>query len=153
MAIDASRYECVWSSCSRHSFHLVELWMALARAQLGQAAGGEGEIEVACCGPPEAGRSMSVGEAERIAALCRALGDFHRVLIVSQLASSSGPLSVCDLTGPLGIAQPTVSHHLKQLLQAGLIRRERRGTWSYYSLNGNAIQQLSTRVTSLNGPE
>jgi ArsR family transcriptional regulator, arsenate/arsenite/antimonite-responsive transcriptional repressor len=104
---------------------------------------------VTSCGPAGVSCSMSVGEAERTAALCRAFGDSHRVLIVSQLAASSEPLSVCDLTGPLGIAQPTVSHHLKKLLKADIIRRERRGTWSYYSLNSDAIQQLSTCITLL----
>ena len=123
--------------------------MASARAQLRQTPGEEREIDLASCSPAGARYSISLGEAERTAALCRAFGDSHRVLIVAQLAASPEPLSVCDLTGPLGIAQPTVSHHLKQLLKADIIRRERRGTWSYYYLNGDAIQQLSTRITFL----
>jgi ArsR family transcriptional regulator, arsenate/arsenite/antimonite-responsive transcriptional repressor len=51
---------------------------------------------------------------------------------------------VCEFTGPLGLSQPTVSHHLKKLVAAGLLRREQRGTWAYYSLDRDALDRLAT---------
>ena len=84
------------------------------------------------------------------AALFRALADPNRVRIVHLLATSPGPVCVCDLTEPLGIGQPTVSHHLRKLLDAGLVRREARGTWAYYSLDGDALDRL-VRVADLTG--
>jgi ArsR family transcriptional regulator, arsenate/arsenite/antimonite-responsive transcriptional repressor len=50
---------------------------------------------------------------------------------------------VCDLTGPLGLSQPTVSHHLKVLKEAGLVLREQRGTWAWFSVNGSRLQELA----------
>lgn len=95
-----------------------------------------------CCVPLSAPR-ISETEAKATAALFRALADPHRVRIVNLLASASEPVCVCDLTPLLGIAQPTVSHHLKKLLDAGLLRRERRGTWSYYELDDTAVRRLA----------
>jgi ArsR family transcriptional regulator, arsenate/arsenite/antimonite-responsive transcriptional repressor len=82
-------------------------------------------------------------EARATAEVFKALGDPHRVRIVSLLAASDDAVCVCDLTPALGISQPTVSHHLKKLLTAGLIVREQRGTWSYYSLDREAIERLA----------
>lgn len=99
----------------------------------------------ACCVPLTAVQ-LSDEEAAATAAVFKALGDPHRVRIVNLLAAAPGPVCVCDLTPALGISQPTVSHHLKRLLQAGLVDRERRGTWSYYSLNPTAIARLAAVV-------
>jgi ArsR family transcriptional regulator, arsenate/arsenite/antimonite-responsive transcriptional repressor len=104
---------------------------------------------VACCAPLDA-ISLTDAEAEATAALFKALADPHRVRIVNMLASADRALCVCDLTEPLGIGQPTVSHHLKKLLAAGLLERERRGTWAYYSLRPEAIQRLAS-VADLEG--
>ncbi len=74
-------------------------------------------------------------EAEDLARLLKAIADPARLQVMSLLRSAEvGEACVCDLTSPLGLSQSTVSHHLKILADAGLVRRERRGTWSYYSL-------------------
>lgn len=99
----------------------------------------------ACCVPLTAIR-LTDEEAAATAAVFKALGDPHRVRIVNLLAAAPEPVCVCDLTPALGISQPTVSHHLKRLLSAGLVELERRGTWSYYSLDKTAIARLATVV-------
>ena len=100
-------------------------------------------LPVACCTPLTA-PSMSDEEATATAALFKALGDPTRVKIVNLLATSDVPVCVCELTPNLGVAQPTVSHHLKKLADAGLLRREQRGTWNYYSLDPAATARLAT---------
>ena len=105
----------------------------------------------ACCAPLAAPR-MSDTEVRATASLFKALADPHRVRIVNLLASSDAPVCVCDLTGPLGITQPTVSHHLKILVTAGLLRREQRGVWAYYSLDDAAMRRLAEVVTFPGGP-
>ncbi len=106
-------------------------------------------LAIACCAPL-ASAGLSDGEAEATAALFRALGDPARVRIVNVLATSGGPVCVCDLVDPLGLAQPTVSHHMKRLLEAGLVAREQRGRCAYYSLNPEAARKLAA-VTELKG--
>jgi ArsR family transcriptional regulator, arsenate/arsenite/antimonite-responsive transcriptional repressor len=71
----------------------------------------------------------------------------HRVKIVNLLATSPDPVCVCELTGPLGLSQPTVSHHLKTLVQAGLLHRQQRGTWAHYSLDRDALARLAAAAT------
>lgn len=95
----------------------------------------------ACCAPLTA-PSPSDAEIVATAALFKALADPHRVRIVNLLATRAEPICVCDLTGPLGLSQPTVSHHLKTLRAAGLVHREQRGTWAYYALDHDAMQRL-----------
>jgi ArsR family transcriptional regulator len=73
----------------------------------------------------------------------KALADPHRVRIINLLVTSPEPVCVCEFTGPLGLSQPTVSHHLKRLLDAGLLEREQRGTWAYYSLRPDAMRRLA----------
>jgi ArsR family transcriptional regulator, arsenate/arsenite/antimonite-responsive transcriptional repressor len=97
---------------------------------------------VACCAPLAAS-ALSDEEAEATAALFRALGDPARVRIVNLLATSGEAVCVCDLVEPLGIAQPTVSHHMKKLLDAGLVERVQRGKWTYYSLLRPAVEKLA----------
>jgi len=103
----------------------------------------------ACCAPLDA-PTLSDQEAADTAALFRALADRHRVRIVNLLATSPEPVCVCNLTPSLGIAQPTVSHHLKKLVTAGLLDREQRGVWAYYSLNRDAVRRLAA-VADLQG--
>jgi ArsR family transcriptional regulator, arsenate/arsenite/antimonite-responsive transcriptional repressor len=103
----------------------------------------------ACCAPLGAA-SLSDAEAEATARLFKALADPHRVKIVNLLATSPDPVCVCEFTGPLGLSQPTVSHHLKKLVQAGLLEREQRGTWAYYSLDRDALGRLAA-VADLQG--
>ena len=99
----------------------------------------------ACCaslGAP----SLSDGEAEATARVFKALADPARVKIVNLLATSPDPVCVCEFTEPLGLSQPTVSHHLKKLVQAGLLEREQRGTWAYYRLRGDALGGLAAAL-------
>ena len=103
----------------------------------------------ACCAPLGAA-SLSDDEVEATARLFKALADPHRVRIVNLLATSPDPVCVCDFTGPLGLSQPTVSHHLKKLLAAGLVEREQRGTWAYYRLDRDALGRLAA-VADLQG--
>jgi ArsR family transcriptional regulator len=105
------------------------------------AAAGAG----ACCVPLDA-PTLSPEEARATAALFRALADRHRVRIVNLLATSPDPVCVCELTEVLGISQPTTSHHLKTLFAAGLLDREQRGTWAYYSLNRDTLGRLAAVV-------
>jgi ArsR family transcriptional regulator, arsenate/arsenite/antimonite-responsive transcriptional repressor len=102
-------------------------------------------MSVACCAPLGA-PSLSDAEAQATARLFKALADPHRVRIVNLLATSPEPVCVCEFTEPLGLSQPTVSHHLKQLVQAGLLTREQRGTWAYYSLNHETLGRLADVV-------
>jgi len=102
-----------------------------------------------CC-VPLAAPTVSDQEAAATAELFRALGDASRVKIVNVLVTSEDPVCVCHLTEPLGLTQPTVSHHLKKLLDAGLVEREQRGKWAYYSLSSDAAQTLA-RVVDLKG--
>jgi ArsR family transcriptional regulator len=99
----------------------------------------------ACCAPLGA-PSLSDGQAEATARLFKALADRHRVQIVNLLATSPDPVCVCEFTAPLGLSQPTVSHHLKKLMDAGLLDREQRGTWAYYSLRRDALGGLAAAL-------
>lgn len=101
----------------------------------------ESAAPIACCTPLDA-PTMSDAEATATAALFRALADPARVRIVNLLATADEGVCVCELTPPLGLSQPTVSHHLRKLLDVGLLRRDRRGTWSFYSLEPGAWARL-----------
>ena len=98
-----------------------------------------------CCTPLGA-PSLTDDQAEATAQLFKALADPHRVKILNLLATSPDPVCVCEFTGPLGLSQPTVSHHLKKLVQAGLLDREQRGTWAYYSLRRDALGGLAAAL-------
>jgi ArsR family transcriptional regulator len=100
---------------------------------------------IACCAPLGA-PVLADEEVEATAALFRALGDPARVRIVNALATSGEPVCVCHLTAPLGLSQPTVSHHMKKLVDAGLLEREQRGKWAFFSLKPEAIERLGSLV-------
>ncbi len=97
---------------------------------------------VACCAPV-ADTDLSEVEAEATALLFKALADPARVRIMNVLATQSDAVCGCDLEEPLELSQPTVSFHLKKLYDAGLLDREKRGVWVYYSLNREAVRRLS----------
>jgi len=99
------------------------------------------EAPAQCC-VPIATDDMTTEEAATTASLFKALGDPHRVRIVNLLATAREAVCVCDLTGFLGLSQPTVSHHMRKLVDAGLLNREQRGVWAYYSLRLDAIRRL-----------
>jgi ArsR family transcriptional regulator, arsenate/arsenite/antimonite-responsive transcriptional repressor len=107
------------------------------------------ETPVACCAPLAAPQ-LDEEEAVATAELFKALADPARVRIVNLLATSARPVCVCELIEPLGLAQPTVSHHLKRLLDAGLLEREQRGKWAYFSLKRDAVEKLGA-VADLKG--
>jgi len=103
-----------------------------------------------CCVPLSA-ELMSDDEAEATADLFKALGDPARVRIVNLLATTGGePVCICNLTEPLGLSQPTVSHHMKRLLDAGLVEREQRGKWAHFALKSDAVEKLAL-VADLKG--
>ena len=107
------------------------------------------ETAVACCAPLAA-PTLDDDEALATAELFSALGDPARVRIVNLLATSSESVCACELYEPLGLAQPTVSHHLKKLVEAGLLEREQRGKWAYFSLKRDAVEKLAV-VADLKG--
>lgn len=102
-----------------------------------------------CCNPVTSG-VIDHEQAERLARRFRALADPTRVRLVSMIAAHrDGEACVCDLTEPVGLSQGTVSHHLKQLVEAGLVRREQRGRWSYFRVEQPALDALSRTLTSV----
>lgn len=96
----------------------------------------------ACC-PSGLTTPMDRATADRLARLLKAVADPARLQLLALIKSSpAGESCVCDLTVPLALAQPTVSHHLRVLTQAGLLTRRHRGTWAYYSVNEERLQEL-----------
>ena len=93
-----------------------------------------------CCAPLLAA-PLSDDEAERMANALRVVADPARLRLVNLLASRP-EVCVCDLCPPLGLSQPTVSHHLKVLRDAGLVDREKRGRWAFYSLRPEPLEAL-----------
>ena len=104
---------------------------------------------VACCAPLGA-PTLSEVEAEATAELFRALADPARVRIVNLVARARGAVCACELYEPVGLSQPTVSHHLKKLTEAGLLEREQRGKWAWLSLKRDAVDKLAA-VADLKG--
>ncbi len=100
-----------------------------------------------CCSPVTGG-VLDLLEAERLARIFKALGDPTRVRLLSQIAAHvDAEACVCDLTEPGGLTQPTVSHHLKQLVDAGLLTREQRGRWSYYRVVTGTLDALAAALS------
>ncbi|WP_051442033.1 ArsR/SmtB family transcription factor [Arthrobacter sp. H14] len=100
-----------------------------------------------CC-TPVGGEAMSEQRANAVAHQLKALADPTRLRLISLISSSeNSEACVCDLTEPVGLGQPTVSHHLKILVDAGLLSREKRGIWSYYSLVPGALESLAAVIT------
>jgi DNA-binding transcriptional ArsR family regulator len=95
-------------------------------------------LPVLCCGPST--EPLAADEADRLAARFKALADPTRIAIVNRLAQ--GACCVCDLNAAFGLSQPTISHHLRLLRDAGLVASTRRGTWMEYRLVPEAVQQL-----------
>lgn len=100
--------------------------------------------DTAVCCTPVTESVLTVEEAERTARTFKALGDPTRVRLLSMIAASGdGEACICDLTEPVGLSQPTVSHHMKLLVAAGLATREQRGRWAYYRVVTEALDQVS----------
>jgi len=96
----------------------------------------------ACC-TPVATPGITEDQARTVASVFKALGDHHRIRIVNLLANVDGPVCVCEFMPLLGLSQGTVSFHLKKLMDVGLLEREQRGTWAYYSLDREALSRLA----------
>ncbi|MGK2879625.1 MAG: ArsR/SmtB family transcription factor [Mycobacterium sp.] len=93
--------------------------------------------------------TLDTAAAERIAAIFKALADPARVKLVSLIAAASGgEACVCDLTAPLGLTQPTVSHHMKLLVDAGLVSRDQRGKWAYYRVISEAFDSVAATLAT-----
>ena len=98
---------------------------------------------VACCSPVTR-EPLSADAAERIAPLLKAIADPVRLRLLSLVAShADGEACVCDLNDAFELSQPTISHHLKLLHEAGLLAREKRGVWVYYRVQAAALRDVA----------
>ncbi|MGI8628204.1 MAG: ArsR/SmtB family transcription factor [Geodermatophilaceae bacterium] len=106
---------------------------------------------VECCSPVT-GQVMDVMQAEALAGVLKAIAEPTRLRLLSLVAAHEGTEAcVCDLTDPVGLSQPTVSHHLRVLVEAGLLEREQRGRWAYYRLIPDALQTLAQLLAASTG--
>jgi ArsR family transcriptional regulator, arsenate/arsenite/antimonite-responsive transcriptional repressor len=102
----------------------------------------------ACC-PPLSAEPLSQAQAEQVAPLLKALAEPVRLRLMSLIASHpGGEACVCDLAGAFDLSQPTISHHLKVLHEAGLLDRDKRGVWVYYRARTEALASLGTLIGS-----
>ncbi|WP_104163821.1 metalloregulator ArsR/SmtB family transcription factor [Cryobacterium sp. N22] len=102
-----------------------------------------------CC-PPPARQALAADGAEKLAKTLKAIADPARLRLISMVAAhDDAEACVCDLTEPLGLSQPTVSHHLKVLVDAGILSRDKRGTWAYYRLVPGALDALAQSVVTV----
>lgn len=102
-----------------------------------------------CCSPVTGGVLDDVA-AEQLAHVFKALGDPTRVKLLSLIvAAGNDGACVCDLIGPVKLSQPTVSHHMRQLVDAGLITREQRGKWAYYRLINDALAAVAGTLAAV----
>lgn len=99
------------------------------------------------CAPAGLTAALSRQDAEQLARLLKAISDPTRLQLISLINSSSGAEScACNLTAPLGLSQPTISHHLKVLAEVGLIEGEKRGTWIWYTVKQERWHQLTQLI-------
>jgi len=105
-------------------------------------------MDVACCAPLTR-EPLSASAAIDLARSLKAIADPARLRLLSMVAAhAGGEACVCDLTEPLGLSQPTVSHHLKILVDAGLLTRDKRGVWAYFTLVPGALDSLAAVLSS-----
>ncbi len=103
---------------------------------------------VACC-PPLTSRPLTQDQADRIAPLLKALADPVRLRLISLVASHpGGEACVCDLNDAFDLSQPTISHHLKVLHDAGVLDRDKRGVWAYYRIRTEALASVAALISS-----
>lgn len=109
------------------------------------------ETPADCCAAP-ASADLDPERAADLATRFKALGDPNRIALLSLISSGeNAEACVCDLTEPLGLGQPTVSHHLRILTDAGFLTRQKRGTWAYYSIVPGALESLCTELCTDSG--
>ena len=105
-------------------------------------------IDEACC-TPLLREPITASQAADLSHKLKALADPTRLRLVSMVAAhEGGEACVCDLTEPLGLTQPTISHHLKILVQAGIFTRDKRGVWAYYALVPSALDALAAVLST-----
>jgi ArsR family transcriptional regulator len=103
--------------------------------------------DTAACCPPLSAEPLSQAQAEQIAPLLKALAEPVRLRLMSLIASHpGGEACVCDLNEAFELSQPTISHHLKVLHEAGLLDRQKRGVWVYYRARTQALASLGTLI-------
>lgn len=102
-----------------------------------------------CLGAPLLKEPLTAAQATDLATLLKALADPTRLRLVSMVAAhDGGEACVCELTEPLGLTQPTISHHLKVLIDAGILTRDKRGVWAYYALVPGALDAVAAVLTA-----
>jgi ArsR family transcriptional regulator len=102
-----------------------------------------------CCEVPQAPRPLAEDARERMVATFRALGDPTRLEIFRLLAAQSEPVCVCDVVDRFEVSQPTISHHLRILREAGLVTVSRRGVWAWYAPDPKALAWLREAIGDL----
>jgi ArsR family transcriptional regulator len=104
-------------------------------------------IAPAACCTPVTSPTIDEKDAVALARTLKALADPTRIRLLSMIAAhEGGEACVCDLIEPVGLSQPTVSHHLKQLTEAGLVTREKRGIWAYFTIVPEAIESVTQHL-------
>jgi len=104
-------------------------------------------VTLACCTPLGDG-ALDEGAAETLAAVFKVLGDPARLRLLSMVAAAGeGEVCACDLVEPIGKSQPTVSHHMSVLVDAGLVTREKRGKWAWYRLDADRLEQVRAALS------
>jgi ArsR family transcriptional regulator len=103
----------------------------------------------ACCAPLTR-ETISAENADKLARTLKAIADPARLRLISMVAAhNDSEACVCDLTEPLGLGQPTVSHHLKILVEAGIFSRDKRGTWAYYKLVPGSLDSIANLLVTV----
>ncbi len=106
-----------------------------------------GSMSAMCCAPLVR-EPLSAAAATELARRVKAIADPTRLRLLSLIAASDSAVCMCDLIAPVGLSQPTVSHHLKILVEGGLLDRDKRGVWAYYSLVPGALDSLSAVLST-----
>ncbi len=120
--------------------------MTVARAPLSLGSGA-----VLCCSPLVR-TPLDADQAAALAQILKAIADPTRLRLLSLIAAhDGGQACVCELTEPVGLTQPTVSHHLKVLTDAGLLSREKRGVWAYFTVVPDALDALAAAISAKSG--
>lgn len=101
-------------------------------------------IDATDCCQPRVTAALAEEDAQQLARVFKALGDPTRVRLLSLItAADGGEACICDLTAPVGLSQGTVSHHMKLLVEAGLVSREQRGRWAYFAVDTSALDAVA----------
>jgi len=102
-----------------------------------------------CCAEPEPVEALGAAEREQLVGLFQALGEPTRLEIYRLIAAQPAPICVCDVVARFDLRQPTISHHLKVLREAGLVTVSRRGVWAYYAPDPRGLELLREAATAI----